>query len=108
MLFIIIDNLLDDSCIVVEEFFGFIMFVFKWSDEDEVVRWVNNINMGLGVLVWSNDIEKVERLVRRLEVGSIWVNSYFELLFYVFFGGYKWSGVGMDWGIVGLKGWCNI
>ncbi|KAK4655233.1 hypothetical protein QC762_300570 [Podospora pseudocomata] len=103
----IIDNPPDDSRIVVEEPFGPIMPVLKWSDEDEVVRRANNTNMGLGASVWSNDIEKAERLARRLEAGSTWVNSHFELSPYVPFGGHKWSGVGMDWGIVGLKGWCN-
>ncbi|KAK0670117.1 Aldehyde/histidinol dehydrogenase [Cercophora samala] len=103
----IIDNPPDDSRIVVEEPFGPIMPVLKWSDEDEVVKRANNTNMGLGASVWSNDIEKAERLARRLEAGSTWVNSHFELSPYVPFGGHKWSGVGMDWGVVGLKGWCN-
>ncbi|KAK4202315.1 putative potassium-activated aldehyde dehydrogenase [Triangularia verruculosa] len=103
----IIDNPPDDSRIVVEEPFGPIMPVLKWRDEDDVVKRANNTNMGLGASVWSNDIARAEKLAKRLEAGSIWVNSHFELSPYVPFGGHKWSGVGMDWGIVGMKGWCN-
>ncbi|KAK4188928.1 putative potassium-activated aldehyde dehydrogenase [Podospora australis] len=103
----IIDNPPDDSRIVVEEPFGPIIPVLKWSDEEEVIRRANNTNMGLGASVWSNDIERAQKISRKLEAGSIWVNSHFELAPYVPFGGHKWSGVGMDWGIVGMKGWCN-
>ncbi|KAK0736347.1 Aldehyde/histidinol dehydrogenase [Apiosordaria backusii] len=70
-------------------------------------RRANNTNMGLGASVWSNDIAKAEKLAKRLEAGSIWVNSHFELSPYVPSGGHKWSGIGMDWGVIGMKGWCN-
>ncbi|KAK4161339.1 putative potassium-activated aldehyde dehydrogenase [Cladorrhinum sp. PSN259] len=103
----IIDNPPDDSRIVVEEPFGPIMPVLKWRDEADVIKRANNTNMGLGASVWSDDIERAKKIANKLEAGSVWVNSHFELSPYVPFGGHKWSGVGMDWGLVGMKGWCN-
>lgn len=103
----IIDNPPEDSRIVTEEPFGPIVPVLKWSGEEDVVRRANDSNMGLGASVWTADLERGEKLARRLEAGSVWVNSHFELAPHVPFGGHKWSGIGMDWGVEGMKGWCN-
>ncbi|KAK0732290.1 Aldehyde/histidinol dehydrogenase [Lasiosphaeris hirsuta] len=103
----IIDNPPDASRIVVEEPFGPIVPVLKWSDEADVVRRANDSMMGLGASVWSADVANAERLARRLEAGTVWVNSHFELAPHVPFGGHKWSGIGVDWGVEGMKGWCN-
>ncbi|KAK7221831.1 hypothetical protein V2G26_009834 [Clonostachys chloroleuca] len=103
----IIDNPPDDSDIVTKEPFGPIVPVLKWTDEDEVIRRANATEMGLGASVWSKDVPRAQRMVEQLEAGSIWVNTHFELAPNVPFGGHKQSGLGMDWGEVGLKGWCN-
>ncbi|KAK3389590.1 Aldehyde/histidinol dehydrogenase [Podospora didyma] len=103
----IIDNPPDDSRIVVEEPFGPIIPVLKWSDEKDVIRRANDSKMGLGASVWSPDIERAQSIAKKLEAGSIWVNTHFELAPYMPFGGHKWSGIGMEWGIPGMKGWCN-
>ncbi|KAL1646322.1 hypothetical protein SLS58_003279 [Diplodia intermedia] len=102
----IIDNPPDDSRIVVEEPFGPIVPLLKWSDEADVVRRANDTKMGLGASVWSADLERAGRMAKKLEAGSVWVNTHFELAPNVPFGGHKWSGFGMEWGIVGMKGWC--
>ncbi|KAH7058821.1 Aldehyde/histidinol dehydrogenase [Macrophomina phaseolina] len=103
----IIDNPPDDSRIVVEEPFGPIVPLLKWSDEQDVLRRANDTKMGLGASVWSKDLERAGRMANRLEAGSVWINTHFELAPYVPFGGHKWSGLGMEWGVVGMKGWCN-
>ncbi|KAI0512939.1 aldehyde dehydrogenase [Xylaria bambusicola] len=103
----IIDNPPDDSEIVQHEPFGPIVPVLKWSDEEDVIRRVNDTKLGLGASVWSSDVPRAQRMAEQLEAGSIWVNTHFELAPSVPFGGHKESGIGMDWGEVGLKGWCN-
>ncbi|CAH0056973.1 unnamed protein product [Clonostachys solani] len=103
----IIDNPPDDSAIVTEEPFGPICPVLKWKDEDDVISRVNATKYGLGASVWSKDVPRAKRIVEQLEAGSIWVNTHFELAPNVPFGGHKESGLGMDWGEVGVKGWCN-
>ncbi|KAH7129010.1 Aldehyde/histidinol dehydrogenase [Dactylonectria macrodidyma] len=103
----IIDNPPEDSRVVVDEAFGPIVPVMKWSDEDDVISRVNASKMGLGASVWATDVPRAQRMAEQLEAGSIWVNTHFEVAPHVPFGGHKHSGIGMDWGDVGLKGWCN-
>lgn len=105
----IIDNPPEQSRIVQEEPFGPILPILKWSgDEDEVIKRANNNDMGLGASVWSNDLERAERIARKLEAGNVWINNHQDLSPLVPFGGHKYSGIGCDWGLIGLKGWCNV
>ncbi|KAI0154594.1 aldehyde dehydrogenase [Xylariaceae sp. FL1272] len=103
----IIDNPPDDAPIVVEEPFGPIVPVLKWSDEEDVIRRVNDSKLGLGASVWSKDVTRAKAIVERLEAGNLWINTAFELDPCVPFGGHKESGVGVEWGALALQGWCN-
>ncbi|KAI3390310.1 hypothetical protein diail_10306 [Diaporthe ilicicola] len=103
----VVDNPPEDSRVVAEEQFGPIVPLLKWSDEDDVLRRANTSSMGLGGSVWSTDLKRAERLARRLEAGTVWVNSHFEIGPLVSFGGHKESGIGVELGMDGLKGWCN-
>ncbi|CAH0018599.1 unnamed protein product [Clonostachys rhizophaga] len=103
----IIDNPPDDSRIVVEEPFGPILPILKWSDEQEVLERANDSHSGLGASVWSKDLDRAERMARCLSAGSVWINSHFDVAPNVPFGGHKWSGVGSEWGMTGLKAYCN-
>lgn len=103
----IVDNPPEDSSIVTEEPFGPIVPVLKWNDEEDVIKRANASKLGLGASVWSKDVPRAQRMAEQLQAGSIWVNTHFELAPNVPFGGHKESGLGMDWGMVGLQGWCN-
>ena len=65
-----------------------------WSDEEEVIKRANDSLAGLGACVWGNDIERAERIARRLEAGSVWVNSWEKPTPQALFGGHKQSGIG--------------
>ncbi|CAN9277023.1 unnamed protein product [Alternaria sp. RS040] len=103
----IIDNPPEDSRIVQEEPFGPIVPLLKWSDEDDVIDRANALKTGLGASVWSKDLARAEGMARRLEAGSVWVNSHFDVDARVPFGGWKESGIGMEWGMEGLKSYTN-
>ncbi|ROV92190.1 hypothetical protein VMCG_09277 [Cytospora schulzeri] len=103
----VIDNPPEDSRIVVEEQFGPIVPLLKWSDEEDVLRRANASSMGLGGSVWSTNLEQAEAMTRRLEAGTVWVNCHFQVGPQVSFGGHKNSGIGVESGLDGLKGWCN-
>lgn len=104
----IIDNPPEDSRIVKEEPFGPIVPLLKWSSEDDVIARANDTKMGLGASVWSKDLEQAKRIASELEAGSVWINSHFTLSPDVPFGGMKWSGMGRELGIPGLKSWTEM
>ncbi|KAI0003420.1 aldehyde dehydrogenase [Xylariaceae sp. FL0662B] len=58
----VIDNPPDDSKIVVEEQFGPVLPILKWTDEDDVIRRANNTRYGLGASVWTQNIAQAERM----------------------------------------------
>ncbi|KAG0645409.1 aldehyde dehydrogenase FUS7 [Hyphodiscus hymeniophilus] len=103
----IIDSPKEDSRLVVEEPFGPILPILLWSDEEDVIDRANNTTMGLGASVWSNDLDEAERIAKRLEAGSVWVNAHADIDPRFPFGGHKQSGLGSEWGVSGLKAYTN-
>ncbi|CAK7231401.1 hypothetical protein SBRCBS47491_007918 [Sporothrix bragantina] len=104
----IVDNPPDTSRIVVEEPFGPVFPVLKWSDEADLIRRVNDTDAGLGASVWSKDVSQASRIADRLEVGNVWINTHGELQANAPFAGCKSSGIGVAFGTDGLKAYCNI
>ncbi|KAI0847490.1 aldehyde dehydrogenase [Daldinia vernicosa] len=104
----IIDNPPDDARIVVEEQFGPILPLMKWSDEADVISRANNTSMGLGASVWSRDIDQAERLGKQLQAGNIWINTHAEIQASAPFSGHKQSGLGSAMAVEGLKACCNV
>lgn len=103
----VIDNPPEDSRVVQEEAFGPIIPLLKWETEEEVLTKANATEYGLGASVWSRDMVQAKRMSDQLESGSVWVNAHFVVQPNVPFGGHKSSGYGMEWGITGLKAYCN-
>jgi acyl-CoA reductase-like NAD-dependent aldehyde dehydrogenase len=103
----IIDNPADDSRIVTEEPFGPILPILSYKTEEEVIKRANDTRMGLGASVWTTDMEEAKRIATKLEAGNVWVNSHLELHPAYPFGGHKESGLGHEWGVSGMKQWCN-
>ncbi|KAF1971557.1 aldehyde dehydrogenase [Bimuria novae-zelandiae CBS 107.79] len=103
----IIDNPPDDSRIVAEEPFGPIVPTLPWSNLDEVIARANDTHMGLGACVWGKDVERAMKVARRIEAGSVWVNSFEKPTPLAPFGGHKESGIGAEWGKTGLLSFMN-
>ncbi|KAK2006836.1 aldehyde dehydrogenase [Colletotrichum eremochloae] len=102
-----VDNPPDNSRIVVEEPFGPVFPVLKWSDEKDVIRRANDTLMGLGASVWCKDLEKAESVAKKIKAGNVWINTHLELQYNAPFGGHKQSGIGHEYGVGGLKSYCN-
>ena len=58
-----------------EEIFGPVMAVFKWCDEAEMLRMVNDTEYGLTASIWTKDIATAQEMVKKVEVGYVWVNQ---------------------------------
>ncbi|MEJ8847615.1 aldehyde dehydrogenase family protein [Variovorax rhizosphaerae] len=98
----VVDNPPDDARVVVEEPFGPIVPLLRFSDVDEVVRRANDSEFGLGGSVWSGDVAQAKAIGARLETGTVWINSVQLLDPLSPFAGRKQSGIGVENGIEGL------
>lgn len=79
-----------------EEIFGPILSVFKWNDEKEMLRQVNDTEYGLTASIYTRDIAVASDIVKKVEAGFIWVNQVARHFLGVPFGGYKASGGGRE------------
>ncbi|MFJ5519268.1 aldehyde dehydrogenase [Streptomyces griseoluteus] len=87
-----------------EEIFGPVLSVIAYDDEDDAVRIANDSAYGLSGGVWSVDPERALAVARRLRTGTVTLNGS-PMSFDGPFGGYKASGVGREYGKVGLTGY---
>jgi betaine-aldehyde dehydrogenase len=85
-----------------EEIFGPVMAVIPFDDEDEALRIANDTHYGLAAAVWTRDIFKALRTVRRLRAGIVWVNHMQPSPVEAPWGGVKQSGFGRELGPWGL------
>ena len=85
-----------------EEIFGPVASVIPFDDEEDALRIANDTHYGLGNSVWGTNVEEARRIAERLESGTVWVNTHFALAPDVPFGGWKQSGVGVEFGREGV------
>lgn len=85
-----------DMRIAQEEVFGPMLFVFEWSDEQEVLEMANDVEYGLTASIWTNDVSRVHSTAERIEAGYVWVNNAGPHFLGVPFGGWKQSGTGRE------------
>jgi len=90
----------DGTFIAVEESFGPIMIISKFSngDIDGVLQSANATEFGLASGVFTKDLAKALQVADRLEAGTVFVNTYNKTDVAAPFGGFKQSGFGKDLG----------
>ncbi|MCY1282111.1 NADP/NAD-dependent aldehyde dehydrogenase PuuC [compost metagenome] len=85
-----------DSRLAREEVFGPVLAVSAFDSEEEAVRLANASVYGLAASLWSDDLNRAHRVARRLNVGTVSVNTVDALDPCTPFGGAKQSGFGRD------------
>ena len=99
-----------DMRIMREEIFGPVVPIVTVDSEEEAVRLANDSEFGLSASVWTLDRRKGERIARRIEAGSVWINdhSYSHGTCQCSWGGIKHSGIGRSHSKFGFYECVNV
>jgi len=104
----IIKNVSPKMRISKEEVFGPVAPILVVNDEDEGIRLANDTQYGLGASIWTQDLEKAEKLSRKVSSGIVSVNNVVASDPRVPFGGVKKSGFGRELSRYGMLEFVNI
>ncbi|KAG6359837.1 hypothetical protein INS49_010890 [Diaporthe citri] len=96
----------EDALVVQEEQFGPVIPILKWREEDDVLSRANLDNAGLAAAVYAKDLARAESLARRIEAGSVYINTFELPNENAYFSGMKDSGLGGEMGKQGLLSYC--
>lgn len=91
-------GLQQDSRCMQEEVFGPVCNIIPFDDDDEAVHLANDSRYGLACSIWTTNLMRGHNLARRIEVGLVWLNTWFLRDLRTPFGGSKLSGLGREGG----------
>ncbi len=94
--------------IVAEEIFGPVLVVQTFEGEDEAIALANDTIYGLAGAVFTQDIAKAHRVIRKMRAGITWINTYHPTYNEAPWGGYKQSGIGRELGTYGYDAYTEV
>ena len=104
----VFDGVTPDMTIAREEIFGPVLAAIEFGDVDEAIARANDSNYGLAAAVWTKDIKKAHYVARKLQAGTVWINTYNVYDTAAPFGGYKQSGFGREMSMHALEHYTQV
>lgn len=100
----VLTDVTDDMLLMREETFGPILPIIPVEGREEMVARANQSSFGLNATVWGRDLAAAEQVARRIEAGTVWVNTGLDTYGNPVTprGGLKESGLGYVGGRIGL------
>jgi succinate-semialdehyde dehydrogenase/glutarate-semialdehyde dehydrogenase len=91
-----------------EEVFGPVAPIIVCKDVEEAIQLANMSRFGLGVSLFTNNLNKAEELIPQFEDGAVFVNAMVKSDLRLPFGGTKHSGYGRELAMNGIREFVNI
>jgi acyl-CoA reductase-like NAD-dependent aldehyde dehydrogenase len=104
----VLTGISEGTRIVDEEQFGPAIPVIAYRDLDDAIARANATSFGLSGSVWSSDPDRAAGVADQLECGTAWVNTHLAMAPHQPFGGFKWSGIGVENGPWGLAAFTEV
>ena len=101
-------NVTPEMTIAREEIFGPVLATIEFGDVDEAIARANDSSYGLAAAVWTKDIKKAHYVARKLQAGTVWINTYNIYDTAAPFGGYKQSGFGREMSLHALEHYTQV
>ena len=72
----IVSSVKKDMDIFQNEVFGPVLTVTSFSNEEEAVQLANGTSFGLASGVWTTNLSKAHRMIKKIKAGTVFVNTY--------------------------------
>jgi aldehyde dehydrogenase (NAD+) len=104
----VFDGVTPQMTIAREEVFGPVLAAIEFGDVDEAIARANDSRYGLAAAIWTRDIKKAHYVAKKLQAGTVWINTYNVYDTAAPFGGYKQSGFGREMSMHALEHYTQV
>jgi aldehyde dehydrogenase (NAD+) len=95
-------NVRNDMAIAREEIFGPVLCVIAYENDEDAIRIANDSRYGLHAAVLGTDVARARRVASQLRAGRVVINGMTDDP-QAPWGGFKYSGVGREYGQYGIE-----
>ena len=104
----ILDNVTNDMRCAQEEIFGPVLVVIKYRELERAIKQANDSNFALSATIWTENSRTLYWAAKKLDAGTVWMNTNVKSKIEAPYGGNKDSGLGRENGTAGLKEYLKI
>jgi len=95
-------NVSNDMTIAREEIFGPVLSVIAYDSDEDAIRIANDSTYGLHAVILGTDLSRARRIASQLRAGRVVINGMTDDP-QAPWGGFKFSGVGREYGRYGIE-----